>query len=133
MKFARVLFNVAAVYGIVALFPQYFAEGLIGRKFPPAITHPEYFYGFIGVVLVWHVLFFVIAREPQRYRSLMLLAFAEKSVFGVPTVLLYLQGRVGVAILVAALIDLAFGVLFLVAYRATAAAVPSRGTVWQPV
>lgn len=118
-KFARVLFIVAGLYGIVALLPQYFAEKLIGRLFPPVITHPEYFYGFIGVVVVWHVLFLVIAREPLRYRPLMGLAFAEKFVFGVPTVLLYVQGRVGTAILGAALIDLAFGVLFIIAYRVT--------------
>ena len=131
MKFARVLFTVAGIYGIVALFPQYFAEKLIGRRFPPAITHPEYFYGFIGVVLVWHVLLLAIAGEPLRYRPLMLLAFAEKFVFGVPTVLLYVQGRVALPILVAALVDLAFGVLFVVAYKITAS-VPRRGTVWEP-
>jgi hypothetical protein len=130
MKFARVLFLVAGVYGIVALVPQYFAEKLIGRLFPPAITHPEYFYGFIGVVVVWHVLFLAIGREPLRYRPLMLLACAEKFVFGLPTVLLYVQGRVGVPILGAALVDLVFGVLFVIAYKVTGA-VPTRGTVWQ--
>jgi hypothetical protein len=130
-KFARVLFIVAGLYGIVALLPQYFAEKLIGRLFPPAITHPEYFYGFIGVVVVWHVLFLVIAREPLHYRPLMLLAFAEKFVFGLPTVLLYVQGRVGPAILGAALVDLAFGVLFVIAWRVTGPA-SARETAWQP-
>jgi hypothetical protein len=129
-KFARVLFVVAGLYGIVALLPQYLAENLIGRLFPPAITHPEYFYGFIGVVVVWHVLFLVIAREPLRYRPLMGLAFAEKFVFGVPTVLLYVQGRVGAAILGAALVDLVFGVLFVIAYRITGPA-SARETAWQ--
>jgi hypothetical protein len=132
MKFARVLFVIAGLYGIVALTPQYFLEDLIGRKFPPAVTHPEYFYGFIGVVVVWHLLFVVIAKDPLRYRQLMLLGVAEKFVFGLPTVLLYVQGRVAPSILVAALIDLAFGVLFVVAYKVTAPVV-SRGTVWQPV
>lgn len=131
MKFARVLFVIAGIYGIVALFPQYFAEQWVGRRFPPPITHPEYFYGFIGVVLVWHVLFLVIAKEPLRYRPVMLLAVAEKFVFGLPTVLLYVQGRVGVPILGAALVDLAFGLLFVAAYKITGP-VPTRGTVWEP-
>ncbi|HUP62409.1 MAG TPA: hypothetical protein VNA69_18535 [Thermoanaerobaculia bacterium] len=119
MKFARITFLIAGLYGIIALLPQYFAERLIGRHFPPPITHPEYFYGFIGVVVVWHLLFLMISNDPARYRPLMLLATAEKFVFGLPTVMLYLQGRVALAILVAALVDLAFGVVFVVAYRAT--------------
>ena len=119
MKFARILFLVAGLYGLVALLPQYFAEDLIGRHFPPPITHPEYFYGFIGVVVVWHLLFLLISRDPLRYRPLMILAAAEKFVFGVPTVLLYLRGRVAAPILVAAIVDILFGVLFIVAYRKT--------------
>lgn len=119
MRFARLVFLIAAIYGVVALLPQYFAERLIGRHFPPPITHPEYFYGFIGVVVVWHLLFFQISRDPVRYRPLMLLGVAEKFVFGVPTVLLYLQGRVVLPILIAALVDIGFGILFLAAYRAT--------------
>lgn len=131
MKFARILFLIAGIYGIVALFPQYFTEQLIGRRFPPPITHPEYYYGFIGVVLVWHLLFLAISRDPARYRPLMLLAFAEKFVFGIPTVLLYTRGRVGLPILGAALVDLAFGVLFVVAYRLTGRQ-ESTATAWQP-
>jgi hypothetical protein len=122
MKFARLTFLAAAIYGIVALLPQYFTERLIGRFFPPSITHPEYYYGFIGVVIVFHLVFLVISKDPARYRPLMVLAAAEKFVFGVPCVLLYLQGRVALFVLVAAVVDLAFGVLFVVAYRRTSAA-----------
>jgi len=131
MKLARIGFLVAGIYGILALTPQYFAEDFVGRKFPPPITHPEYFYGFIGVVVVFHLLFLMISKDPLRYRPLMLLAAAEKFVFGVPTVLLYVQGRVVAPIFIAALIDIAFGVLFLVAHRATGN-VPSPSATWQP-
>ncbi len=130
MKFARVTFLIGGWYGILALLPQYLAEDFVSRNFPPAITHPEYFYGFIGVVVVWHLLFLVIASNPARYRPAMLLATAEKFVFGLPTVLLYVQGRVAFPILIAAVVDLVFGLLFLEAYRRTSDA-GSAATAWQ--
>ena len=131
MKLARIGFLVAGIYGILALTPQYFGEDFIGRRFPPPITHPEYFYGFIGVVIVFHLMFLMISKDPMRYRPLMLIAAAEKFVFGVPTVLLYVQNRVTAPILIAALVDIAFGVLFLVAYWRTSN-VQSPAATWQP-
>ena len=129
MKFSRILFLIAGIYGIVALTPQYFTEKLIGRRFPPPITHPEYYYGFVGVVVVWHLLFLVISKDPARYRPLMLLGVLEKFVFGLPTVALYLQGRVSKPILIGAVIDLVFGVLFILAYRAS----KDAAVAYQPV
>lgn len=43
MKFAKTIYYTAAIYGIIALFPQYFLLDKIGRDQPPAITHPEFF------------------------------------------------------------------------------------------
>ena len=48
MKFAKIIFLVAGIYGVLVLAPIYFMESTIGRQTPPAITHPEYFYGFLG-------------------------------------------------------------------------------------
>jgi hypothetical protein len=53
MKFAKYVFNIAGVYGLIVLTPQYFVERQIGVDYPPAITHPEYFYGFVGVAVSW--------------------------------------------------------------------------------
>ena len=117
--FARRVFTAAAIYGIAALAPQYFLEKRVGRDFPPPITHPEHFYGFIGVALAWQFVFLVIARDPVRYRPLMLVAVLEKLAFGVPAILLYLQGRLPGVVLAAGLIDLILGTLFALSYRAT--------------
>lgn len=122
--FARRVFRVAAVYGIVVLLPQYFLEGRIGRDYPPAITHPEHFYGFIGVALAWQVLFLLIATDPPRYRPVMLVAILEKLAFGFACAVLYLQGRLAVVTLGAGAIDLVLAALFLASYRATRAAAP---------
>jgi len=126
MTFAKRVFFIAAIYGVVVLVPQYFMEGKIGRDFPPPITHPEHFYGFIGVALAWQILFFMIARDPVRYRGAMIPGILEKVAFGVAALALYAQGRVPTPILAAGVIDLIFAALFWVAWRATPDVVSPR-------
>ena len=122
MTFARRLFLIAGIYGLVVLLPQYFLEDRLGRDYPPPITHPEHFYGFIGVAVAWQLLFLLIARDPQRYRLAMLPAAVEKFSFGLAAVALYFNHRIPSTVLAAGLIDLALGLLFLVAFRRTAVA-----------
>jgi hypothetical protein len=119
-KFARWVYTIAPIYGILMLAPQYFMEQQIGRDYPPPITHPEQFYGFIGLALVWQFAFLLIARDPIRYRPLMPITILEKLAFGIPAVILYLQNRLSPVILVPGIIDLVLAVFFLLAYRATA-------------
>jgi hypothetical protein len=120
MRFARIVFNLAGVYGVLALAPQYFLEQRIGRDYPPAITHPEHFYGFIGVALAWQLLFFVIARDPVRMRPAMLPAIVEKLAFGIAAPVLYAQGRVVAAVLGFGIFDLVLATLFFIAMVRTA-------------
>lgn len=47
MNYARWVFRVAGVYGLLVITPMYFMEEQIGVDSPPPINHPEYFYGFI--------------------------------------------------------------------------------------
>ncbi|MCB1008806.1 MAG: hypothetical protein KDB94_07910 [Acidobacteria bacterium] len=119
MRFARRVFGAAGVYGLLALLPQYFLEERIGRDYPPPITHPEHFYGFIGVAVAWQVLFFLIARDPARFRPAMPVAVLEKLVFAVPAMLLFASGRVPGAVLGFGLVDLLLAALFLAAWRST--------------
>jgi hypothetical protein len=119
MTFAKRVYFVAGLLGTLVLAPCYFFEDRIGRDFPPPITHPDYFYGFIGVALVWQFLFFVVARDPVRLRPVMPMSVLEKLAFGIAIVVLYVQGRVAVPVLGAGLADLTFAVLFFLAWRAT--------------
>ena len=121
-RFARRVYTIAGIYGLIVMFPQYFLETRIGRDNPPPITHAEYFYGFIGIVLVWQLAFLVIARDPARFRALMPVTVLEKLVFAVPALLLYAQGRVAAGVLPFAAIDLVLGTLFYIAWRRTGAA-----------
>jgi hypothetical protein len=116
MKFARLLFLIAGVYGLLALVPQYFLEAKNGRDFPPPINHPEYYYGFIGVAVAWQVAFLVIAKDPVRYRMMMLPAVLEKASFGIAVLVLFLLNRVSSLVLTFGMIDLGLGALFVVAY-----------------
>ena len=120
LTLARRIFTVAGVYGVLALVPQYFMEGRVGRDFPPPISHPEHYYGFIGVALAWQVLFLIMARDPARYRLVMLPAALEKLAFGAAALVLYFQGRLANLVLGAGLLDLVFAALFIAAFRATA-------------
>jgi hypothetical protein len=119
MTFAKRLFLFAGVSGLVLILPMYFMENRIGRDTPPAVTHPEFFYGFLGVGAAWQVAFLVIARDPARFRPLMIPAILEKATFGFAVIALFLAGRVPGMVLGFALFDLALGVLFVVAYVRT--------------
>ncbi|HEU4627370.1 MAG TPA: hypothetical protein VFS52_21630 [Steroidobacteraceae bacterium] len=119
MKFARWVFAIAGIYGVLLMTPMYFTEARIATTDPPAITHPEYYYGFIGVTLAWQLAFLLVARDPVRYRPLMPIAVVEKLTFGVAGVALVAQERAGPVIGTFAAIDLAFATLFVFAYYLT--------------
>ena len=94
MRFARVVFLVAGIYGLIVIAPLYFMEARIGSQMPPEITHPEYFYGFVGVTLAWQFAFLVLSTDPLRYRPLMLPAMVEKVTYGIAVIVLYSQHRI---------------------------------------
>jgi hypothetical protein len=120
MKFARVVYAIAAAYGFVSLLPLYFLIDKVGRDAPPPITHPEFYYGFLGVTFLWQLVFVMVAKNPLHYRSLMPITILEKFVYTVPTVLLYMSGRVHANIMRPSLIDPVFGIFFAIAYFRTA-------------
>lgn len=117
--FASRLFLIAGIYGLIVLLPQYLLEARTSRDFPPAITHPEYYYGFIGVALAWQIVFLLISRDPVRYRPMMIAAILEKAGFGLPVIALFTLGRLSVQMLVAGVLDLILGVFFVAAYVRT--------------
>ena len=121
MRFAKVVFLVAGVYGLLVLLPQFFLEERYGRDFPPPVAHPEHYYGFIGVAVAWQVLFLILSRDPVRYRAMMIPAVLEKLGFGAAVVVLFGLGRVAPTLLAFAAVDLILGALFVAAYLKTPA------------
>jgi hypothetical protein len=116
MRFAKIVFLVAGIWGVVLLAPLYFIIDLIGQNDPPPITHPAFFYGFAGLGLAWQVAFFIIARDPVRFRPIMIPSILEKIGYGGAVVALYAQGRMHVQDLAFGLADLLFAALFACAY-----------------
>lgn len=110
--FVKRVYLGAAIYGFLVLVPQYFLESAL----VPPTPHPEQFYGFIGLALVWQIVFVMIARDVGRYRVLMPVTVLEKLAFGLPAMILFMLARVPVEVLVFGLIDLFLGVLFFVAF-----------------
>jgi len=121
MKFAKTIFWVAAIWGFLVLTPLYFMLNVIGAKDPPAITHPAFFYGFVGAGLAWQLAFLIIATDPARFRPLMPAAVLEKFTYVTALIVLYLQKRLHAADLTFAGTDLLLGILFIVAFVKTRA------------
>lgn len=121
MKFAKIVFWCAGIWGILILTPLYFMFDVISRQDPPPITHPAFYYGFIGAGLAWQVAFLIIATNPGRFRLLMVAGMIEKFSYGAALVALYLQRRLHASDLTFGAVDLLFGALFVLAFLQTKA------------
>jgi hypothetical protein len=109
-------FWLAGIYGVIVVVPLYFLEHHVGEKYPPPITHAEFLYAFAGVGLAWQIAFFVIATDPARFRLIMIPSALEKFSFAGAIAVLFAQGRVPPPLCAFAAIDLALGILFLIAF-----------------
>jgi hypothetical protein len=119
VKFARIVYLVAGVVGLVEIVPLYFYESTLNRTQPPAITHPEFYYGFVGIALAWQLAFLVMSRDPLRFRPLMPVSWIEKLLYPIAVGILYLAGRTRVEMVPAAMLDLVWLALFIVAWIRT--------------
>jgi hypothetical protein len=113
------VYTVAGIYGLITVAPLYLMERAIATQSPPAITHPEYFYGFIGVTLAWQLLFLRIGRDPVALRAVIPITVVEKLAFGIPALVLFAQHRIAGSTLVFGLIDLVWAELFTMSYSRT--------------
>lgn len=113
INFAKWLLRIAGVYGLVVLVPLYFQERQFGIDNPPAINHPEFYYGFVGVAVAWQIAFLIMSTDPVRYRPILPACVFEKFCFGIAAMILFANGRLRGLMLYGAAMDLALGVLFL--------------------
>jgi hypothetical protein len=119
MKFAKIVFWVAAIWGVLIITPLYFMFNLISRTDPPPITHPGFFYGFVGAALAWQIVFSIIARDPSRHRALMIPSIFEKFSYCAAVFVLVGQGRMHASDMVFGGVDLLLGIFFVIAYLKT--------------
>ena len=119
MRFAKIVFIAAGVWGIVVLTPLYFLVDLTGRQYAPPTMYPQFFYGFLSVAMAWQIAFLVIGSSPARFRPLMIPSIVEKFGHVVGVAVLYGQARISAADAMAAGPDLLLGVLFIAAFAKT--------------
>jgi hypothetical protein len=119
VRFAKIVFRVAGIWGLLIIVPLYFLFDLTGVHNPPAITHPEFYFGFVGVTLVWQIAFCVIASDPIRFRPFILVAILEKLSYILTIPILYLQHRVAGNQLVWVSADSVLCLLFIASYVKT--------------
>lgn len=119
MRFAKWVFYGAGVYGLAVTLPLYFTERQFSIDHPPAVTHPEFYYGFVGLCVAWQIVFLIVGSDPVRYRPIMLAALVEKFSFVIAVPFLLAQGRTPMMFAWAAGMDGVLGVLFVIAWVMT--------------
>ena len=119
MKFARLLFCCAGAWGLLVLTPMYFMYSKVGRYSPPPPTHPELYYGFVGVTLAWQLAFFVIASDPAHFRPMIIPSVVEKLSYVIAVVVLYSQSRISAVQLSTCAPDGLLCLLFAIAFFKT--------------
>jgi hypothetical protein len=118
IKFARLLFLVAGIYGVAVIAPMFFLEAQFGATYPPSITHPEFYYGFLCVALAWQFVYLMMSRDPLRLRPMLIPAIFGKTGFAVSVYMLVALERLPASSVVLPSIDLVLAALFVWAYVA---------------
>jgi len=119
MKFAKVVFVCAGIWGIGVLTPLYWLVDVSGRRYGVPTEYPQFYYGFLSVAMAWQIAFLIIGSNPARFRTLMIPGILEKLGYVVPLVVLYQQARVTWADAQAAVPDFALAILMMLAFVKT--------------
>ena len=96
-----------------------FHVDFVGRQYPPPITHPDFYYGFVGVTFAWQVAFLVIASDPIRCRPMMMAAILEKFGYVATTGARYIREQLQFGQFAPAIPDLVLELLFIAGFLKT--------------
>lgn len=109
MKFARIVFAIAGGLGLLAIIPMYMAPGTYR------------YYGVLGPLVAWQLVFFLIAADPKRYRPIMIPAMLEKALWVLTLIFFFMQGKLTTAEVLGSTVPHGvMGVLFVTAFILTA-------------
>ena len=113
MRFAKWIFLIAGILGLLSMVPLTFAEKMMGVK------QPEFFYGFVFLNICWQIVYLILSSDVIRFRPIMIPAFLAKASATAALTWLYLLGRVSVQWVGIGALDGVFAALFLAGYLAT--------------
>ena len=116
MTFAKWVFTLGGLFGLIMITPLFFLEGEMARMSGAAISQPENYYGFVGVTFAWQLVYLVIGRNPAPYRPIMLLGALGKLIFAGACWTLAYQGRTPIFTAVIASPDILLAIRFVVAW-----------------
>ena len=119
MRFAKNVFLVAGIWGVIVMTAMYFLFDVVNRQYPPAITHPDFYFGFVTITFAWQIVFLMISTDPVRYRPIIAAALVEK--FGYIATLgwLYARGQIQFGQFAVVAPDCILGILFIAAFFKT--------------
>ena len=120
MRFAKIVFLIAGIWGVLVMTSMYFLIDVINRQYPPPITHPDFYYGFVSITFAWQIVFLVISTDPFRYRPIMAAALVEKFSYIASLSVLYAKGQIQFGQFAVIAPDCVLGVLFIAAFLKTA-------------
>jgi hypothetical protein len=115
MTFAKWAFRIAGIYGVLLIAPMYLLEPVFKAQGQP-LTHPEHFYGFVGITLAFQFLFLAMSRDVARFRPLIPVCLFEKLVFPAAIWPLYLMGRTPGIVAAFATVDLFWALMFAISF-----------------
>jgi hypothetical protein len=121
VRFAKIVFIAAGLWGVVVLTPLFFLYDISGRQYAPPTEYPHFFYGFFSIAMAWQIAFLMIGSDPVRFRPLMIPSMIEKFGFVLIAVVLYARSAISAADASAAVPDLLLGALFVTAFARTRA------------
>jgi hypothetical protein len=119
MRFARIVFWAAGLWGMLVLIPLYFMYDFVGRQDPPPLNHPQFYYGFAGAGLAWQFAFMVVGSDPVRFRPMMIPSLIEKFGFVLTLGVLVLTKQLEPQQFAIAVPDALLGCLFAMAFVKT--------------
>jgi len=119
MRFAKVAFTAAGVWGIGVLTPLYWLVDITGRHYGRPTEYPQFFYGFLSVAMAWQIAFLIIGSNPARFRLLMIPGILEKLGHVAGVAVLYGRARIGWVDAQAAVPDFVLAMIFILAFVKT--------------
>ena len=119
MTFAKWVFTLGGVWGVLIIAPLFFLESTLAAASTP-LSHPDIYYGFAASTLMWQVGYLAIGRDPARFRPFMLIGATGKVIYFVSCLALFLTGRVPPLVPMLTAPDILLAALFVVAWFRTA-------------
>ena len=119
MTFAKWVFTLGGLFGLLMIAPLFFLEDRMAAMSGAPMSHPENYYGFVGVTFAWQLVYLVIGRNPAPYRPIMLLGALGKVIFFAAVWTLALQGRTPLMTAWLASSDILLAALFVAAWFRT--------------